>query len=149
VSEAKRAFIPTIAVDFDGCIHSYERGWQGGKLYGTVVPGFFEWAMAAGERFHLVIHSSRAARGASYVQEMRDWLQEHYNRWRANQQHPTNYPLHLGIEIVAEKPPAWLTIDDRCVRFDGHWDEFALRPETMLGFRPWMTRMEQGGGDAT
>jgi hypothetical protein len=147
VSDGGRTYRPTIAVDFDGCIHSYERGWQGGEIYGTVVPGFFEWVFDAGYAFHVVIHSSRATR-PGHVPVMRSWLQEHYAAWRAIQPEPRRYPYHLGLEIVAAKPPAWITVDDRCIRFDGHWDELALRPDALLAFKPWTIR-DQGGGEAT
>jgi hypothetical protein len=140
------AFRPTIAVDFDGCVHSYERGWQGGEIYGTVVPGFFEWLFAAFARFEVVIHSSRGTRPA-HVKAMRAWIDDHYRAWRAIQPDPTRYPLHLGLEIRAEKPPAWLTIDDRCIRFDGHWDELALTVPALLAYRPWMTRDQERGGE--
>jgi hypothetical protein len=146
VSEAKRAFIPTIAVDFDGCIHSYDKGWCEGELYGTVVPGFFEWLFRVNDQFHVVVHSSRGG-NAGHVKAMRAWLQDHYLRWREMQQRPGDYPVGHGLEIVAEKPPAWITIDDRCVRFDGHWDEMALRADALLAFKPWMTR-KQGGSAA-
>jgi hypothetical protein len=142
------AFRPTIAVDFDGCIHSYERGWQGGEIYGTVVPGFFDWLFATLPRFEVVIHSSRANRPA-HVAAMHGWIQFHYHAWREMQPDPTRYPLHLGLEIRAEKPPAWLTIDDRCIRFDGHWDELALTVPALLDFKPWMTRPGHGGGELT
>lgn len=32
----------TIAVDFDGVVHQYSRGWNGGEIYDPPVPGAIE-----------------------------------------------------------------------------------------------------------
>lgn len=111
---------PILCLDFDGVIHSYERGWQGGEIYGTVTPGFWEWANKAQELFKLVVYSSRSKDGAG---KMRDWLVDQ------------GWPDVIELEFANEKPPAYLTVDDRCVRFDGDWSK--LDPSALLAFKPW------------
>lgn len=131
-------FKPTICVDFDGVIHSYERGWQGGAIYGTVVPGFFEWVERVRDHVKITIYSSRSKDEAGVV-AMGMWLHEQRNAWikAGGERHPTE-PLEL--EFAHEKPAAWLTIDDRAVRFDGDWTAPELQPDAMLAFKPWMNR---------
>ena len=126
-------FKPIICIDFDGVIHSYERGWQDGTIYGTVTPGFFEWVEQCRDHFKLVIYSSRSKTDEG-VMAMGHWLHEQRNAWiKAGGQRDPVKPLE--IEFAHEKPPAWLTIDDRCIRFEGRWDW--LRPEVLRDFKPW------------
>jgi hypothetical protein len=129
---------PILAIDFDGVIHRYRRGWQDGRIYDPVTAGFFEWAIQADKLFTLVIHSSRAK---DQMAEMRDWLGVQWENWLRKTDYDGEMPT---FEITAVKPPAWLTIDDRCVRFDGHWNEAELRPELLQMYKPWNQR--NGGG---
>lgn len=128
-------FKPTVCVDFDGVIHSYDRGWQNGVIYGTVVPGFFEWVERVRDHVKLVIYSSRSKTDIG-VAAMSIWLQEQRNKWIANggERHPTK---PLSIEFSHEKPAAWLTIDDRAIRFRGDWSAEELSAEAILAFKPW------------
>jgi len=128
-------FRPTICVDFDGVIHSYERGWQNGVIYGTVVPGFFEWVERVRHQFKLVIYSSRSKDDAGVI-AMGKWLHDQRNIWLASggQRHPTKT---LEIEFAYEKPAAWLTIDDRAIQFNGDWNAPELSADAMRTFRPW------------
>ena len=116
---------PILCIDFDGVIHSYERGWQGGVIYGTVTPGFWEWALKAQELFTLVVYSSRSKSG-EMIDAMSDWLVK--NGWTDA----------VKLEFAHEKPPAFLTIDDRAITFEGNW--LALDPAALILFKPWMVK---------
>jgi hypothetical protein len=133
MSDSEKRRLPTICIDFDGVIHSYEKGWQDGTIYGEVTPGFFEWVEDARKHFKLVIYSSRSKDDAG-VTAMALWLHEKRNAWikAGGERHPTE---PLEIEFAHEKPAAWLTIDDRCIQFEGRWDW--LRSEVLLRFKPW------------
>lgn len=131
-------FKPTLCIDFDGVIHSYEKGWQGGVIYGTVVSGFFEWVEMARYQFKLVIYSSRSKTDEGVV-AMSTWLHQRRNEWlmEGGERNPVE---PLTFEFAHEKPAAWLTIDDRAVRFDGKWDSPELLPEVLRSFKSWNQR---------
>ena len=128
-------FKPKICIDFDGVIHSYDRGWRDGVIYGDIVPGFFDWVERARKDFDLVIYSSRSKNEEGIV-AMGEWLNARREEWvqAGGQRHPTE---PLVIELAHEKPPAWLTIDDRAILFRGDWNAPELTAEAMLAFTPW------------
>lgn len=128
-------FEPTICIDFDGVIHSCERGWQNGVIYGEVVHGFFEWVERVRHSFKLVIYSSRSKTDEG-VATMALWLHSKRNDWiRSGGLRDPVEPL--TFEFAHEKPAAWLTIDDRAICFKGDWCDPAFSADAMRAFRPW------------
>lgn len=126
--------LPILCVDFDGVIHHYREGRKDGSIYDTVTPGFFVWANKARHYFRLVIYSSRS-KTPEGIAAMKDWLVD---------QCPENFLGHIGVfEFASEKPPAFLTIDDRAIRFEGDWSTRFMDPERMRRFRPWNTAMRE------
>jgi len=120
--------LPILTIDFDGVIHDYKRGWQKGAIYGELTDGFLEWAERARLYFRLVVYSSRSSDPAG-IQNMIDWLTS--KGWDAGR---------VPLEFAHEKPPSFLTIDDRCIRFEGTWDVPELGPDRMRKFLPWMMK---------
>lgn len=124
----------SICIDFDGVVHDYMDGWKDGEIYGRVVGGFIEWADIAREHFTLVIYSSRS-KTTDGIAAMRVWLHK-----QIEEAHQENTGLALSIsdfEFASQKPPAWLTIDDRAVCFGGDWLDPALSVEQIKAFKPW------------
>lgn len=126
------AWKPILCIDFDGVIHSYERGWQDGVIYGSVTHGFFEWAEKASKLFDLVIYSSRSKDGGGR-NAMAVWLHDQHAAWRKAEGKSGNDSL--SFEFSHEKPKAFLTIDDRAIQFDGNWG--SLEPSELRAFKPW------------
>jgi hypothetical protein len=100
----------TIAVDFDGVIHRYSKGWQDGTIYDPPLEGAREALARIHARYEVVIFTTRvnpAIRGAEIqLDRILAWLEEH--AFRRGE--------HFD-EITHVKPPALDYIDDRAVRF--------------------------------
>lgn len=123
----------TLAVDFDGVLHSYTHGWQGlAVIDDPPVPGAIEWLTQAAERFDVVIFSARNAHPPS-VNAMRVWFVHH----------------GLPVDVLArltfptEKPTAHVYLDDRAWRFEGTFPDLA----SLGAFTPWNRRPAMGAGD--
>ena len=111
----------TIAVDFDGVIHSYKSGWTGPVPTDPPVDGALDFIHFLEEKgYEVVIFSSRAKTKAG-AKETEKWLSEH------------RFPK---LKVCYEKPEALLYIDDRGFRFTG---DFSKAREFMnQGFESWI-----------
>ncbi len=112
---------PILLLDFDGVIHSYASGWKGADIIpDDPVPGAFEFIEAAMEKFDVQVYSARSCQLGG-VWAMRRWFDRH------------NFQFTDYLKFPIEKPPAFLTIDDRCIRFVGEWPSI---PD-LVGFKAW------------
>jgi hypothetical protein len=145
---------PILCIDFDGVIHSYTSGWQGANTVSDpVVPGFFEWAEQANQFFKLIIYSSRS-KEQSGIDAMRHWLVQQFEIYCSNKRlvahadsdetdNLNNLKLKaegglvFHLYFTHEKPSAFLTLDDRAIRFDGNWEAPSLAPDHLIQFKPW------------
>jgi len=127
---------PTLCIDFDGVIHNYYAGWRNGEIYGDIVPGFFEWCMKVKGTFTLAVYSSRTG-DDKLRSAMVDWLREKQMTWWNTQPGSEELPIPFTFEFPLNKPAAWITIDDRCIHFDGRWDSPELTPDALLAFVSW------------
>lgn len=125
---------PTLCLDFDGVIHGYSKGWQGGVVYDLPVPGFFDWAEKAINHFKLEIFSTRSDSHKT-ITPMRDWLA--VNLWSWKLDHPDSVLTINDFEFPIHKPKASITIDDRAITFKGDWNDPDLQPDKLKEFQPW------------
>src|SRR5690606_24590525 len=51
----------TIAVDFDGVIHGYSKGWWDGTIYDPPMPGALDGLRALMEHYAVFVHTTRSA----------------------------------------------------------------------------------------
>lgn len=124
---------PILCMDFDGVIHRYTTPWTDeATISDPPVDGAIAFLLNALLHFDVVIYSSRSKRAAG-VAAMQQWLREHAGAcWYETADGP-------GLESVRfdfEKPPAFLTIDDRAFCFEGVWPDV----QELLKFKPWNKR---------
>jgi len=158
---------PTLCIDFDGVIHDYRYGWDGGSIRGDVTPGFFEWAIQASKLFTLAVYSTRS-KDAEQVSKMTNWLSHQAYKamppgkvmygdcddagqlfgltakcrrmwfsYAESTSDPAFIDDRMEFYLVAEKPVAFLTIDDRAIQFNGSWSDAMIGPEQIKAYKPW------------
>ncbi len=96
-----------IAVDFDGVIHQYSKGWNGGRIYDAPVFGVVDAIhklQVAG--FRIVVFTCRVF-DVIHRERCEAWLWDHDIRELDG----------THIEVTNIKPPAIAYIDDRGIRF--------------------------------
>jgi hypothetical protein len=126
-SETKHAHwhprIKTIAVDFDGVIHSYQTPWQGPAVIpDPPLPGAIGWLENMVLQFKVLIFSARC-NDLVGIASMKLWLINHGLK-----------PSTLN-KIIFEpgKPSAHVFIDDRALQFTG---AFPVNAD-LRNFKPW------------
>lgn len=107
------AFTPTVAVDFDGVIHAYSRGWQDGSIYDEPLPGAFEALGTLHDQGYAVfIHTTRDPASVA------DWISDR-SRLRTTNADPGEFWNDTTqILVTNRKLPAVAYIDDRAIRFE-------------------------------
>lgn len=136
----------TIAIDFDGVIHAYSKGWQDGSIYDEPVSGAFEAIKKfMDEGYTVYIHTTRNPG------QILKWLNDHQHLWFWDPMGGSPDDRTRVYGYVAEKIPFWKRfwdkpgvlgitnrklpaiayIDDRAVPFRGKWEGFKL-PEALL-----------------
>ena len=109
----------TIAVDFDGVIHAYSKGWHDGTIYDEPVPGAIDALRELMQTYAVYVHTTRNAVDVAV------WL----TKWTALDVR-VDYILD-GVKFWSDqdkllvsnrKLPAVAYIDDRALHFTA-WDE--------------------------
>jgi hypothetical protein len=121
VSEEKRY---TVAVDFDGVLHSYTTPWSGAdSCPDPPVSGAIDWLNEIVQKFEVVILTTRGDQegGNEAVQA---WLREH------------GY-VGPDLRVTSQKVPALVYVDDRAWRFEG--DNFPTAEQIHRAI-PWNKR---------
>lgn len=108
----------TVAVDFDGVIHSYDKGWQDGTIYGVPLPGSLEALDALLGKYAVFVHTTRDP------YQVEDWLAGHgVNCVIDNGDGEPEFWNGRGVVLVTRrKYPAVAYIDDRGIRFE-NWPQ--------------------------
>jgi hypothetical protein len=121
---------PILCLDFDGVLHSYVSGWQGvDKANDGPVPGAVEFLRDAVDVFDVQVYGSRSKEVAG-IEVMRAQI----SWWIIDDLGPEEGSrVFRALSFPENKPPCFLSLDDRCVEFRGIFPD----AKSLLAFRPW------------
>lgn len=127
--------MPVLAVDFDGVLHSYQRGWQGARIIkDPPVAGAMQFLSDATDEFVVCIYSTRNAQPGG-IEAMKDYLKHHLvEHWHAMPD--IGERIFHKLQFPMDKPSAKVTLDDRAIRFNGEFPSI----RSLLAFKSWNER---------
>lgn len=104
-----------IAIDFDGVIHTFDKGFHDGTCYGEPIEGSLDAIKQLFKKYKIVIFTAKAkpdrplVNGKTGTQLVEEWLEKYGI-------------LDCISYITSEKPRAMLYIDDNGYRFE-NWKD--------------------------
>lgn len=131
----------TIAIDFDGVIHKYSKGWHDGSIYDEAVESSFQSIQQLFiSGYTVFIFSTRSPK------QIKKWMIEHTFESEYEHDGMGNdpglfiYPKYkFRVEVIPfwvkfwnkpnvigvtkRKLPALCYIDDRALKFEGDWND--------------------------
>lgn len=103
----------TIAIDFDGVIHKYSRGWHDGTIYDDPMPGAIEGIKQLQKNYAVFVFTTRDATDVAL------WLNNH-GVDAVSDYHVTTKDFWNNQQVVLvtnRKLAAVAYLDDRAIRF--------------------------------
>lgn len=107
--------LKNIAVDFDGVIHNFDKGFHDGTCYGDPLPGALDAIKTLATKYNVIIFTAKAkpsrplVNGKTGTELVQEWL-EKYD------------VMQYVTEITAEKPRSQIYIDDKGYHFQ-NWKD--------------------------
>jgi len=104
-----------IAIDFDGVIHCFNKGWHDGTCYGEPIPGSLQAIKTLSKQYKIIIFTAKAkpdrplVNGKTGTELVEEWLRKYDI-------------LDCISDITSEKPRAILYVDDNAYRFE-NWND--------------------------
>ena len=103
-------------VDFDGVIHTFDKGWYDGTCYGEPIEGSIEAIKKLSQKWNVIIFTAKAKPDRPLVNEktgkelVEEWLEMHG-------------VLECERGHFREAKSRILHIDDKGLHFNNNWDE--------------------------
>jgi hypothetical protein len=107
--------LKNLAIDFDGVIHTFDRGWYDGTCYGDPIEGSLEAIKKLSESYSIIIFTAKAkpsrplVNGKTGTELVEEWLTKHG-------------VMKYVKEITSEKPRSQIYIDDKGYHFE-NWED--------------------------
>jgi len=108
--------LENIAIDFDGVVHTFDKGWHDGTCYGEPIEGSLEAIKKIAEKYDIIIFSAKVrpdrplVNGKTGKELVIEWLEN-------------KGVMKYVKDITHEKPRAQFYIDDKAIKFENNWSK--------------------------